>query len=50
MILQHQLNDTLIISSVATCVLLLIACAYYVNHKYGKRNILFRLTSLTMLH
>ena len=49
MILQQQLNDTLIISGVVTCVLLLIAYAYYVNHKYGKRNILFRLTSLTML-
>ena len=52
MILQQQLNDTLIISGVVTCVLRLIAYAYYVNHKYSKRNklfILFRLISLTML-
>ena len=49
MILQQQLNITLIISSVVTCVLLLIAYAYYIEHKYSKRNILFRLTLLTML-
>ena len=41
MILQQQLNDTLIISGVVTCVLRLIAYAYYVNHKYSKRNKLF---------
>ena len=50
MILQQQLNNTLIISSVVTCVLLLIAYAHYIEHKYSKRNILFRLTLLTMLH
>lgn len=50
MILQQQLNNTLIISSVVTCVLLLIAYAHYIEHKYCKRNILFRLTLLTMLH
>lgn len=49
MILQQQLNITLIISSVVTCVLLLIAYAYYIEHKYSKQNILFRLTLLTML-